>query len=197
LTLPKQTTNLKQYVTAKLAPKKNIITTIGPNPIIASMEINLHMGPIQVQVGKNIIEDVLLDGISDMNITTKELWKQLRLPTPKPTPYTLQIANQTITKLVGSQNPNPWNSLHYVTFTIMKNNVLDSIYSMLLNQPWLRNALVTDDWGNNLITIEGTGTMQTIIVTKHLDNNSKFHEVLLCYNLMKGVINKEEILFAK
>jgi len=52
-------------------------------------------------VGKNIIEDVLLDGMSDMNITTKELWKQLRLPTPKLTPYTLQIANQTITKLVG------------------------------------------------------------------------------------------------
>jgi hypothetical protein len=53
------------------------------------------MGSIQVQVGKNIVEDVLLDGISDMNITTKELRKQLRLPTPKPTPYTLQIANQT------------------------------------------------------------------------------------------------------
>ncbi len=85
-----------------------------------------------------------------------------------------------------------------MTFKIVKNNVLDSIYSMLLNQPWLRDALVTHDWGNNLITIESTRTMQTIIMTKNFDNNSKFHEVLLCYNLMKGVINKEEeIFFAK
>jgi hypothetical protein len=56
---------------------------------------------------------------------------------------------------------------------IMKNNVLDYNYSMLLSWPWLCNARVTHDWGNNLITIEGNGTMQTIIVTKHLDNNTK------------------------
>jgi hypothetical protein len=34
---------------------------------------------------------------------------------------------------------------YIVTFTIMKNNVLDSNYSMLLGQPWLHNAHVTHD----------------------------------------------------
>jgi hypothetical protein len=53
---------------------------------------------------------------------------------------------------------------------------------MFLGQPWLHNAHVTHDWGNNLITIEGNGTMQTINVTKHLDNNTKCPKVLSCYD---------------
>ncbi len=39
-------------------------------------------------------------------------------------------------------------------FTVMKNNVLNSNYSMLLGQPWLHNARVIHDWRNNIITIE-------------------------------------------
>jgi hypothetical protein len=38
--------------------------------------------------------------------------------------------------------------------------------------------------------------VQTIVVTKHLNSNTKHPEVLLCYDLMKGVTNEEEeILF--
>jgi hypothetical protein len=38
--------------------------------------------------------------------------------------------------------------------------------------------------------------VQTIVVTKHLNNNTKHPEVLLCYDLMKVVTNEEEeILF--
>jgi hypothetical protein len=66
---------------------------------------------------------------------------------------------------------------------------------MLLGQPWLHNARVTHDWGTNLITIEGDGTIQIITVTKHLDNNTKHLELLLCYDLMEGVIDKEEEIF--
>ncbi len=72
----------------------------------------------------------------------------------------------------------------------------DSNYSMLLGQPWLRNAHVIHDWGNNLIIIEGNGTMQTITITKHLDNNTKCLKVLLCYNLMEGVTDEEVVVFA-
>jgi hypothetical protein len=79
---------------------------------------------------------------------------------------------------------------YIVTFIVMKNNVLDSKYSMLLSQPQLHNACVTHDWGNNLITIEGTGMVQSIIVTKHLNNNTKCLEVLLCYDLIKGITDK-------
>jgi hypothetical protein len=34
--------------------------------------------------------------------------------------------------------------------------------------------------------------MQIITVIKHLDSNTKCFEVLLCYDLMEGIIDKEE-----
>jgi hypothetical protein len=46
------------------------------------------MAMIQVQVGMNFIEDVLLDGGSRVNIITKKLKVQLGLLKPKFTPYT-------------------------------------------------------------------------------------------------------------
>jgi hypothetical protein len=51
---------------------------------------------IQVQVGKNFIEDVLLDGGFRINIIMKKLKVQLGLSKPKPTPYNLRMVDQTI-----------------------------------------------------------------------------------------------------
>jgi hypothetical protein len=99
-------------------------------------------------VGKNMVEDILLDGGSDANIMTKELQKWLGLPSPKPTPYTLWMGDQTITKLVRfikDLKIHIHGFPYITTFMIMKNNVLDSTYSMLLGRPWLRNACVTHD----------------------------------------------------
>jgi hypothetical protein len=59
------------------------------------------MAIIQVQEGKNIIDDVLLDGGSKVNIIIEQLRVKLGLPKPKLAPYNLWIANQTTTKLVG------------------------------------------------------------------------------------------------
>jgi hypothetical protein len=87
--LIKITLDLKQYIVAKLAPRIRTITLSKLNSVIASMAIDPHMVVIQVQVGKNIIKDVLLDGKSGMNIMMEEQWKQLGLPNPKPTSYTL------------------------------------------------------------------------------------------------------------
>jgi hypothetical protein len=52
--------------------RKNIIA-IRPNSIITSMVINPHMVVIQVHVGKNVIEDVLLYGGYNINIMMEEL----------------------------------------------------------------------------------------------------------------------------
>jgi hypothetical protein len=41
---------------------------------------------------------------------------------------------------------------YITTFTILKNNVVDFNYSMLLERPWLKDAKVTHDWGKNVIT---------------------------------------------
>jgi len=41
-----------------------------PNLVIALVVIDLHMDVIKVQVGKNMVKNILLDGRSGMNITT-------------------------------------------------------------------------------------------------------------------------------
>jgi hypothetical protein len=58
------------------------------------MVINPHMVVVQVQVGDNIVEDILLDGGSNVNIMMKELWKMLGLPNSKPTPCTLWMVDK-------------------------------------------------------------------------------------------------------
>jgi Ethanolamine utilization protein EutJ (predicted chaperonin) len=56
---------------------------------VGSIVINPHMEVIPVHVEKNIMEDVLLDGGSCVNIIIEDLRKKLRLPIPKPTPLYL------------------------------------------------------------------------------------------------------------
>jgi hypothetical protein len=50
------------------------------------------MAIIQVQIGKNIIEDVLLNGGYGINIIIKQLRLRLGFPKLKPTPYNLRMA---------------------------------------------------------------------------------------------------------
>ncbi len=70
-----------------------LITKVG----IIVITINNHMAIIQVQIGKNTIEDVLLDGGSRINIITKQLRLRLGLPKPKLVPYNLKMLDQTTT----------------------------------------------------------------------------------------------------
>jgi hypothetical protein len=58
---------------------------------------------------------------------------------------------------------------------------------MLFGRPWLKNAKVIHNWGNNLIIIEGNGVIRMILVTKHLDVNTKRPKVLLCYDFANGM----------
>jgi hypothetical protein len=50
---------------------------------IITIEVDNHMVVIQVQAGKNIVEDVLIDGGASVNIIIENLIKQLGLPKPK------------------------------------------------------------------------------------------------------------------
>jgi hypothetical protein len=132
---------------------------------------------------------------SGVSIIIEDLRKKLRLLISKPVPYTLRMADQTLTKLIRLT----WNlKIHIhgipyvVTFIVMKNNVLNASNSMLLGCPWLRDVKVTHDWGNNLISIDGNGTIRTIAITKHLDSNTKCLQVLLCYGFVNRVTNEEE-----
>jgi hypothetical protein len=38
-------------------------------------------------------------------------------------------------------------------FIVLQNSVVDSSYSMSLGRPWLKDAKMAHDWGNNTVTI--------------------------------------------
>ncbi len=67
---------------------------------------------------------------------------------------------------------------------------------MLLGRPWLKDAKVAHYWGSNIVTIQGNGTVRTIIVTKQLGGEVKRPKVLLCYNYQNGIkYEEEDIMF--
>ncbi len=110
------------------------------------------------------------------NIIIEKLRLRLGLPKLKLAPYNLRMANQTTTKPMGliTYLKIYVHGIPYITtFTILQNNVVDSSYSMLLGRPWLQDVKVTYDWRNNIVTIQGNGTIRTIIVTKHLGGEVK------------------------
>ncbi len=53
---------------------------------------------------------------------------------------------------------------YITTFIVMKNNVVDTNYFTLLRRPWLIDAKVTHDWGNNVIIVRGNGIVRTISI---------------------------------
>jgi hypothetical protein len=62
---------------------------------------------------------------------------------------------------------------------------------MLLGTPWLQ-VKVSHEWGKNLVIIESNGIVLIITVTKHLGNDIKRLEVLVCYNFQYGTIDDEK-----
>jgi len=115
------------------------------------------MAIIQVQAGKNIVEDVLINERASVNIIIKNIRKKLGLPKPRPIPYHLTMADQSMTRPLGiiKNLKIHIHGIPYIaTFTILKNNVIDSNYFMLLRRPWLKDANVTHDWGNNIIIVQ-------------------------------------------
>jgi hypothetical protein len=110
------------------------------------------------------------------------------------------MVDQTTTKLVGFIKDLKI-YLHVIpyitTFIVFQNSVVDSSYSMLLGRPWLRDAKVAHDWGSNIVTIQGNGTIRTITITKHLGSEVRRPKMLLCYDYQNGIIDeKEDMIFA-
>jgi len=68
-------------------------------------------------------------------------------------------------------------------------------YSMLLGKPWLRDAKVTHDWGNNLITIQGNGIIGTILLNKKLELETRRPQVLIFYDVLERLTNEEDLIF--
>lgn len=94
------TLDLMKYVFFKLSPIM-LIKTLVSNPTIILVIVDLRIVVIQVQISKNIVEDVLLDSGFGVNIIIEELNKWLKLPILKLDPYNLKMASQIIAKHIG------------------------------------------------------------------------------------------------
>jgi hypothetical protein len=62
---------------------------------------------------------------------------------------------------------------------------------MLLRRPWLRDARVAHDWGNNTMTIQGNGIVKTI--TRSIGEETKSVVML---QLLEWYIDEANIIFA-
>jgi hypothetical protein len=95
------------------------------------------MAVIQVQVRKNIVEDVLIDAGASVNIIIENLMTKLGLPKPNTIPYHLKMVYQSMTILLGIIR-NLKIHIHGIpyitTFIVLKNSVVDSSYFMLLGR---------------------------------------------------------------
>jgi hypothetical protein len=90
----------------------------------------------------------LIDGGANVNITIENFITKLGLPKPRLAPYHLKMANQSMIKPLGiiiNLKIHIHGIPYITTFIILKNNVVDSSYFMLLGRPWLRDAKVTLD----------------------------------------------------
>jgi hypothetical protein len=163
----------KPNITTKVILKLNVTTMIKTHSKVdtTAIEVDNQMEVIQVQVGKPIVQDVLLDGGANVNIITKNLKTKLGLPKPRLAPYHLKMVDQSMTKPLGIIR-NLKIHIHgipYVVISIvLQNNVVDSNYFMLLGKPWFKDAKVTHDWGNYVIIVQCNGIIRTIKVNKKL-----------------------------
>jgi hypothetical protein len=64
----------------------------------------------------------------------------------------------------------------------MTNSVIDPSSSMLLDKVGLRNVKSTQDWGTNIINIQGNGMLCTILLIHTLSTHIKRLKNMLCYN---------------
>jgi hypothetical protein len=92
-----------------------------------TIKVDNQMVVIQVQVRKNIVEDVLIDEKASVNIITENLETKLGLPKPRLVPYHLKMANQSMTRPLGiiRNLKIHMHGIPYITtFTILKTNVV-------------------------------------------------------------------------
>ncbi len=139
----------------------------------------------------------MLNVKTSVNILTENLKTKLGLFKPRPTPYHFKMADQSMTRPLGIIR-NLKIQIHgipYVaTFIVLHNSVIDANYSMLLGRPWLIDAKATHDGVNNVINVQSNGMIKTISINKKLGAKTRRPQVLVCYDLLEGLIDEEEDL---
>ena len=133
---PSLTEFVRSRLTTVVTPSARTPTT---EELIAAIEaIDKHMPVISICIGKNVVDDVLLDGGSVVNVITEEERCRLGLPKPSPAPFNLKMANGTIAKstsLLRDVKIHIHGIPYIVTLTVINCQTIKSDYSMLLGRP--------------------------------------------------------------
>ena len=191
--------SLTEFVCSRLtivvAPPSRIPTT---EELIAAIEaIDKHMPVISICIGKNVVDDVLLEGGLGLNVITEEERHRLGLPKPSRAPFNLKMANGTIAKptdLLRDVKIHIHGFPFIVTLTVINCQTIKSDYSMLLSRPWLRNAKIIYDWANDQVQIKGNGTVKTVKINRQLGYEAVTPHALVCYNFGEGITDDEETI---
>jgi len=130
---------------------------------------------VQVQIGKFEVRNVLLNRGFDVNIISKSLRKKLELRKHELTSFVIHMANQQNVQPMGLFQ-NLKIDLAYCVYKIsviilkMENEV--ETYSMLVGRPWLKQANVHHNWGDNTLTIISENKIMMLNMIKHVNIKS-------------------------
>jgi hypothetical protein len=91
----------KPNITIKAISNFNVATMIETHSKVNTTTIEVDNQMVVIQVGKKTIEDVMLDGGTNVNIIIENLKTKLGLPKQRPTPYHLKMEDQIITRPLG------------------------------------------------------------------------------------------------
>ena len=103
------------------------------------------MPVISLSVGKNVVDDVLIDSGSGVNVITDDERRRLGLPKPSPAPFNLKMAGGTLARpqgLLRDVKIHIHGIPYIVTMVVLNCSTVKSDYRMLLGRPWLRHAKV-------------------------------------------------------
>lgn len=107
---------------------------------------------IEATIVNKVLPRVLVDGGSGVNIMPLHTMEQLRLQITEPSPYVINMANQTPEAPVGQITGckmSTGGEVYTITFQVLKMHTNRNSFSLLLGRPWLRAANATVNWGGN------------------------------------------------
>ena len=178
--------------------RSRLIAVVAPPSRTPTTEaIDKHMPVISICIGKNVVDDVVLDNGSGVNVITEEERRRLGLLKPSSAPFNLKMANETIAKPTGLLRDvkiHIHGIPYIVTLTVIDCQTIKWDYSMLLGRPWLRNAKVIHDWANNQVQIMGNKTVKTVKINRQLGYETVTPHALVCYNFAEGMADDEETI---
>ena len=163
--------------------------------IVVAAVIDKYILVISVSISKNIVDNVLLDGGSGVNVITKDERWRLGLSKPSPAPFNLKMANGTLARpkgLIRDVKIHIHGIPYIVTLIVIDYSTVKSDYRMLLGRPWLQYAKVIHNWGNNKVQIMGNGTVKTVKINHQLGYEAIIPHALICYNFVEGITDEEE-----